>query len=712
MSENGRTPYGSDAMLGAILRRIMPDLDSEALYRALLAKDTRFDGRFFVGVATTGIYCRPVCRARKPLAVNCSFYATAAEAEQAGFRPCLLCRPELAPGYAPVDSSASLARAAARYIERNCGVQGSLTDIARHLGCSNRHLRRVFEDAYHVRPVEYRQTCRLLLAKSLLTDTDLSVVDVAYSAGFGSLRRFNEVFRHRYRLTPTALRSQARLSRTDGDAVQLSLGYRPPYRWDLMLKFLARRAIPGVEKAEEDRYARTIRLQSSGRDLTGWVTVDNDAEHNRLTVTVSASLLPALPVVLDGIKNLFDLHCEPDTVARALTSMDESALGPFIPGIRVPGCFDAFETAVLAVLGQQVTVQAARTLAGRLVQALGSPMDTGIDGLTTTFPMVQELLNLDGAIEQHLGPLGIITARARAIHGLAAMMGSDTIDASYCPDPEAAVARFMEIPGIGAWTAGYIAMRCLAWPDAFLATDLEVRKALGSPPPGKILTLAERWKPWRAYAVMHLWNRAEAESVSDHTTKSKKRNEKKEAMHYLSHYESPLGAMTMASDGEHLTGLWFDGQKYDRSTIDDDAVLQPRLPVFTQTAQWLDAYFEGADPGFTPPISIEGSDFRKMVTSIMLSIPFGATSTYARIAAEVARRTGRKQMSAQAVGGAVGHNPITLIVPCHRVLASDGSLRGYAGGVDRKERLLEMEGVNMSGLSTPPAADDGGGRRE
>ena len=160
-------------------------------------------------------------------------------------------------------------------------VQGSLTDIARHLGCSNRHLRRVFEDAYHVRPVEYRQTCRLLLAKSLLTDTDLSVVDVAYSAGFGSLRRFNEVFRHRYRLTPTALRSQARLSRTDGDAVQLSLGYRPPYRWDLMLKFLARRAIPGVEKAEEDRYARTIRLQSSGRDLTGWVTVDNDAGHTR-----------------------------------------------------------------------------------------------------------------------------------------------------------------------------------------------------------------------------------------------------------------------------------------------------------------------------------------------------------------------------------------------------------------------------------------------
>lgn len=195
-------------------------------------------------------------------------------------------------------------------------------------------------------------------------------------------------------------------------------------------------------------------------------------------------------------------------------------------------------------------------------------------------------------------------------------------------------------------------------------------------------------------------------------TMSRRRNKRKESMHYLSHYESPLGAMTMAGDGEYLTGLWFDGQKYDRSTINNDAVVQPRLPVFTQTAQWLDTYFEGTDPGFTPPISVEGSDFKKMVTSIMLSIPFGDTSTYARIAAEVARRTGRKQMSAQAVGGAVGRNPISLIVPCHRVLASDGSLRGYAGGVERKERLLEMEGVNVSGLSTLPAADDGGGTRE
>ena len=201
-------------------------------------------------------------------------------------------------------------------------------------------------------------------------------------------------------------------------------------------------------------------------------------------------------------------------------------------------------------------------------------------------------------------------------------------------------------------------------------------------------------------------------TVLERDSMSTTRNTRKESMHYLNHYESPLGAMTMASDGEHLTGLWFDGQKYDRSTIDGNAELKPHLPVFTQTTQWLDSYFGGTDPGFAPPIRVESSDFKKTVTAIMLSIPFGATSTYARIAAEVARRTGRKQMSAQAVGGAVGHNPIALIVPCHRVLASDGSLRGYAGGVDRKEWLLKMEGVNMSGLSTPPDADDGGGRRE
>ena len=201
-------------------------------------------------------------------------------------------------------------------------------------------------------------------------------------------------------------------------------------------------------------------------------------------------------------------------------------------------------------------------------------------------------------------------------------------------------------------------------------------------------------------------------TVLERDSMSTTRNTRKESMHYLNHYESPLGAMTMASDGDRLTGLWFDGQKYDRSTINDEAALEPDLPVFTRTAQWLDTYFGGTDPGFTPPIRVEGSDFKRMVTSIMLSIPFGATSTYARIAAEVARRTGRKQMSAQAVGGAVGRNPIVLIVPCHRVLASNGGLRGYAGGVDRKERLLQMEGVNVSGLSTPPDADDGGGRPE
>ena len=201
-------------------------------------------------------------------------------------------------------------------------------------------------------------------------------------------------------------------------------------------------------------------------------------------------------------------------------------------------------------------------------------------------------------------------------------------------------------------------------------------------------------------------------TVLERDSMSTTRNTRKESMHYLNHYESPLGAMTMASDGEHLTGLWFDGQKYDRSTISEDALAQPLLPVFTQTTQWLDSYFGGTDPGFTPPISVEGSDFKKMVSSIMLSIPFGATSTYAHIAAEVARRTGRTHMSAQAVGGAVERNPIVLIVPCHRVLASDGSLRGYAGGVDRKEWLLKREGVNMPGLSTPPDADDGGERRE
>ena len=487
----------------------MTENDS-ALYAAFKAKDARFDGRFFVGISSTGIYCRPVCRARQPKAENCTFYATAAEAEGAGYRPCLLCRPEQAPGSSVTDATANLVYRAARALEDHCGNGQGLAEIAERLGCSDRHLRRAFAAEYHVSPIQYLQTCRLLLAKNLLTDTDLSVLDVAMAAGFGSLRRFNDLFKKQYRLSPTALRKSASVERRHDGDVTLALGYRPPYRWQEMLDFLAARAIVGVEAVRGGAYMRTVRMAAPGGGCAhGWIRVRHLPARSALSVTVSEKLLPALPQVLARVRHLFDLHCTPDEVYEKLSVMNEIRPGLCVLGARVPGCFDAFEMAVRAVLGQQITVKAAGTLAARVVAAFGKPVQTGIEGLSHVFPSPEDLSALVGPIESHLGPLGVIAARSRTIQELARAFQRGEIDFDLfglCARPEEEIEKLKAIRGIGSWTAQYIAMRAMEWPDAFLETDAGVKKALGSRPPKELLEMAEAWRPWRSYATVNLWN--------------------------------------------------------------------------------------------------------------------------------------------------------------------------------------------------------------
>lgn len=485
------------------------DDGDRALYAAFRSKDPRFDGRFFVGVASTGIYCRPICRARLPRAENCRFYATAAEAEQAGFRPCLLCRPELAPGSSAMDATTSLARKAALLLEENCGSGLGLEELASRLGYTDRHLRRAFEAEYHVSPVQYLQTCRLLLAKGLLTDTELPVLEVAMAAGFGSLRRLNDLFRKRYRLAPTALRRESRASGGRRGDLTLSLGYRPPYSWQPMLDFLSRRAIRGVEAVREGEYWRIVRLPcDERRDVSGWIRVGRHPTGNFLAVSLSDSLLPALPQVLARVRQLFDLGCDPAAISDALASMNDLGPGLRVPGTRLPGCFDPFEMAVRAVLGQQVAVKAAGTLAARLVEAHGPPVQTGIEGLSRAFPPPGAFIALGrrGRIEDSLGPLGIIAARARAILALARMFAQGDIRLDPSTRPEAEMEKLLAIPGIGPWTAKYIVMRAMGWPDAFLETDHGVKKALAPRTPREISALAEAWRPWRSYAMINLWN--------------------------------------------------------------------------------------------------------------------------------------------------------------------------------------------------------------
>jgi AraC family transcriptional regulator of adaptative response / DNA-3-methyladenine glycosylase II len=479
----------------------------DALYAALKAKDARFDGRFFVGVSSTGIYCRPVCKARLPKIENCTFYETAAEAEHAGFRPCLLCRPELAPGRAVTDASANLARRAARMLEDSCGNDESIDKIAGRLGYTGRHLRRVFMDEYHVPPVRFLQTCRLLLAKSLLTDTNLPVLEVAMAAGFGSLRRFNDLFKKHYRLTPTDLRKRPPDEKRHQDGIALALGYRPPYRWEAMLDFLAGRVIAGVECVSNGTYGRTACFQTAdGKRVDGWLRVKHNADKNTLSVTISESLLPVLPRVLARVKRQFDLHCDPNTVYETLSTMNEIHPGLCVIGTRLPGCFHAFEMTVRAVLGQQITVKAAGTLAARMAAALGTPIETGISGLTHTFPTPEDVLSLADETEDRLGQLGVTSARSRTIRALARVFAEGGIDFDYPAKPEEEMGRLIKICGIGAWTANYIAMRTMGFTDAFLETDCAVKKALAPRTPKEILQWAERWRPWRSYATVSLWN--------------------------------------------------------------------------------------------------------------------------------------------------------------------------------------------------------------
>lgn len=481
--------------------------NTDGLYAAFIAKDARFDGRFFVGISSTGIYCRPVCRAKQPKIENCSFYHTSAEAEQAGYRPCLLCRPELAPGTSITDATANLAYRAARMLEESCGDGQSIEEIASQLGCTDRHLRRVFTAEYNVAPVQYLQTCRLLLAKSLLTDTDLSVLEVAMAAGFGSLRRFNDLFKKQYNLSPTALRKRVTDEQRYNGNITLTLGYRPPYHWEQMLSFLAGRTIKGVEVVKNDEYMRTVNLENAeGKHIYGWVRIGHKPKQNALAVTISETLLPVLPQVLARVRHMFDLYCDPDAIYKTLKVMNEIHPNICVLGTRLPGCFNAFEMAVRAVLGQQITVKAAGTLAARIVNTYGMPVQMDIAGLTHIFPTPEVILAMGGDVQNNLGALGVTSARSNTIYELARALIQGDIDFGLCVKPEDEMKKLMKIRGIGSWTAQYIAMRAMEWPDAFLETDAGIKKALPDYSSKELLNIAEAWRPWRSYATVNLWN--------------------------------------------------------------------------------------------------------------------------------------------------------------------------------------------------------------
>ena len=476
----------------------VPTLDAQACYPALLARDARFDGRFFVGVTSTGVYCRPICRVRTPKLANCRFFGSAALAEAARFRPCMKCRPELAPlegeAWTVMDASRTLARQAAGLLES--GEDESIAQIAARMGLSDRHLRRIFAAEYGVTPLQYLQTRRLLLAKHLLTDSVLPVAEIAHAAGFASLRRFNAAFLEHYRMQPTALRKEGRGVEAANSALKLTV--REPYDVDGVLNFLLPRAVAGVEQVDvaHARVQRSVSLMHAGELRRGWLSVQF-LPAGRIEVALSSSLWPAVATLLPLLRRWLDLDADPEAIAAAL---GEGA----VPGQRLPGAVDRFELAVRAVLGQQVTVAAARTLGGRFVERFGDVLDGAPAGIMHTFPRPEVIA---AAPVERIAELGLFRQRAGALLALA--QAWPTLAFARGPSPggiDEALAELQALPGIGPWTAHYMLMRGWSWPDAFPPGDIALKNALGGDlNPKAYLAAAEKYRPYRSYAVLHLW---------------------------------------------------------------------------------------------------------------------------------------------------------------------------------------------------------------
>ena len=473
-------------------------LDPVQCYEAIKARDARFDGRFFVGVSTTGVYCRPVCTARTPARDRCRFFAHAAAAEDSGFRPCLRCRPELAPGAAPVDAPRSAARWIVGRIESGAMNDADLESLAREYGLSSRQLRRAVVGEFGVTPVQLAQTRRLLLAKQLLTETRLPMTAVAHASGFSSVRRFNALFGERYGLNPQRFRRSSGESLAS-EGVTLRLAYRPPLAWPELRGFLVGRGAAGVEAAEGDRYLRTVSLE--GR--RGWITAAPVAGRNLLAVEISSELVPVLAKLLPRLRRLFDLDAHPAAIAQTLSA--DARLAPMVascPGLRVAGALDGFELALRAVLGQQVTVKAATTLFGRFARAFGDAAQTPYPALVYFAP---QAVRVAEAPVQQLIDLGLTQRRAQTVSDLARAVAGGTLDLDGGTRIETALERLLGIPGIGPWTAQYVAMRALRDPDAFPSSDYGVMKALDVIRPAHAQQAAEGWRPWRAYGALHLW---------------------------------------------------------------------------------------------------------------------------------------------------------------------------------------------------------------
>jgi AraC family transcriptional regulator of adaptative response / DNA-3-methyladenine glycosylase II len=475
------------------------NVDWKAFRRARLARDVRFDGRFYVGILTTKIYCRPSCPVPTVDDKNVRYFATAAAAAEAGFRPCLRCRPECSPGTPAWLGTPSTVSRALRLIAESGLEDGGVEGLAERLGVGSRHLRRLFVQHLGATPSTVAQTRRLHFAKKLIDETALPMGQVAMASGFGCVRRFNASIFRTYGRTPTQIRRLARVTDVQPEnEYTFRLRFRPPYNWTGMLEFLAARCTPGVELVHKNCYRRSISLQGKH----GWFEVSFDEQNHNLVARVHFGDSRLLFAISERVRQMFDLNADCDVIASTLAG--DSALARLVKaraGLRLPGCWDPFELTVRAILGQQITVKGATTLAGRIAKAFGEPL-AACEGLTHLFPTPDVLA------KANLVTVGLTKARAETIRALAKAVLQGGIRFDGVIDSETFISRLTQISGIGRWTAQYIAMRALGDPDAFPSGDIALMRSLGVATGRDLELRAEAWRPWRAYAAIYLWSTA------------------------------------------------------------------------------------------------------------------------------------------------------------------------------------------------------------
>jgi AraC family transcriptional regulator, regulatory protein of adaptative response / DNA-3-methyladenine glycosylase II len=490
-----------------------PELDWRICSRARLARDARFDGKFFIGVVSTKIYCRPICRARTSKECNVRYYPSAAAAAEAGFRPCLVCRPECSPGTSAWAGTQNTVARALRLIGESGLEDGGVEALAERLGMGSRHLRRLFLRHVGATPSAVAQTRRLHFAKKLIDETRLPMTQVAIASGFGCVRRFNDCIRKVYHRTPTEIRRLAGKSAAQREGQYVfHLHFRPPYNWRRVLEFMAARATPGVEAVEAGTYRRTVSL-NGGR---GYFEVSLDEEHNVLTAQVEFGDPRSLFLIVERIGAMFDVNADWAVIAKTLEA------DPFLArcvgseqGVRVPGCWDGFELVTRAILGKQISNAAATTLAGRMVKAFGQSFPA-TRGLAHLFPVPEVLARAD------LAEIGLPKAKAATIHALARAVCDRRLRFDGIVDGGAFLARLCEIPGIEKWIAQYAAVRVLRDPDAFPSSDPALRRMAGFHSARELEDYSEAWRPWRAYAALLLWQSAAPREIASRESRTAK----------------------------------------------------------------------------------------------------------------------------------------------------------------------------------------------